>query len=320
MTVAGEGIVLVIGNFRDTRIDVRSRNGDVLRSVRLTGAGLLRFPSGVAVDGAGNFVVADSGNDRIVVFDATGVCVRAFSGSGSGAGVLEGPSGVAVDGAGSVYVADQRNHRVVVFDGAGRVLRTLGGGDGELTHPKGVAVDGAGSVYVADWGNDRVVVFDGAGRVLRTLGGGELSHPRGVAVDGAGSVYVVDNLKDRILVFSGAGDFAGALWPGDERFFGTSAWRWPKSVAVDGAGNVFVLNHHYADATDSVVVFEQPMRSYEEHMQKRALALCMSLHRRLGADAQDAHQLDDEVLRFIWDAVAWSPDDLGEVAPGRRIM
>ena len=282
MTVNGEGVVLVIVSFRDTRIDVRSRSGDVLRSVRLAGAGLLRSPSGVAVDAAGNFVVADSGNDRIVVFDAAGGFVRAFSGSGSGAGGLDGPSGVAVDGAGSIYVADQRNHRVVVFDGAGRVLRTLGGGDGEMEQ--------------------------------------RMAHPRGVAVDGAGSVYVVDNLKDSILVFSGAGDFAGTLWPGHERLFGAGARQWPRSVAVDAAGNVFVLNHHYAAATDSVVVFEHPMRSLEEHVRKRALALCMSLHRRLGADAGDAHQLDDEVLRLIWDAVARSPDDLGEVARGRRIV
>ena len=101
MTIDCEGIVLVIGNCREIRIDVLSQNGDVLLCFRLTGVGLLCSPGGVAVDGAGNFVVADSGNDRVVVFDVAGGFVGAFSGRGSGAGELRSPIGVAVDGAGS---------------------------------------------------------------------------------------------------------------------------------------------------------------------------------------------------------------------------
>jgi DNA-binding beta-propeller fold protein YncE len=317
MTIDGEEIVLLVGNWsQQTRVDVRSRNGDVLRSFELTGAGLVGKPSGVAVDGAGNFVVADTDNDRVVVFDAAGGFVRAFDGSGSGAGELRHPSGVAVDGAGSIYVADMFNHRVVVFDAAGRVLRTLGGeggGAGELRNPKGVAVDGAGSVYVADWSNDRIVVFDAAGRV-REFGGGELTRPTGVAVDGAGSVYVAQ--QGRIFVFkASSGDFVGTLWPGG--VLGTPVQVKPTSVAVDGAGNVFALSHDDLSFTDSLVVFDQPMRSLEEHVRKRALALFMSLHHRLGAAA---FELKEEVLELIWNAVPRSTDDLSDVAPGRRIM
>jgi sugar lactone lactonase YvrE len=322
MTIDGEEIVLLVGNWsQQTRVDVRSRNGDVLRSFELTGAGLVGKPSGVAVDGAGNFVVADIQKNRIVVFDAAGGFVRAFDGSGSDAGELRAPSGVAVDGAGSVYVADQRNHRVVVFDAAGRVLRTLGSqgaGAGELDHPTGVAVDAAGSVYVADRQNHRVVVFDAAGRVLRTLGGadggGELRHPTNVAVDGAGSVLVAQ--RGRIFVFkASSGDFVGTLWPGG--VLGTGVQVKPTGVAVDGAGNVFALSHDDLSFTDSLVVFDQPMRSLEEHVRKRALALFMSLHHRLGAAA---FELKEEVLELIWNAVPRSTDDLSDVAPGRRIM
>ena len=275
MTIDGEEIVLLVGNWsKQTRVDVRSRNGDVLRSFKLTGAGLVGKPSGVAVDGAGNFIVADIQKNRIVVFDAAGGFVRAFDGSGSDAGELRGPSGVAVDGAGSVYVADQRNHRVVVFDAAGRVLRTLGGADG----------------------------------------GGELRHPTNVAVDGAGSVLVAQ--RGRIFVFkASSGDFVGTLWPGG--VLGTGVQVKPTGVAVDGAGNVFALSHDDLSFTDSLVVFDQPMRSLEEHVRKRALALFMSLHHRLGAAA---FELKEEVLELIWNAVPRSTDDLSDVAPGRRIM
>jgi hypothetical protein len=89
----------------------------------------------------------------------------------------------------------------------------------------------------------------------------------------------------------------------------------PTSVAADGAGNVFVLSHSYARHADAVVVFD--MRSYEENVRHRALAVFMSLHRRLGANT---FELDDQVWRTIWDAVPRRTEDLSDGAPGRRIM
>jgi hypothetical protein len=135
-----------------------------------------------------------------------------------------------------------------------------------------------------------------------------------VAVDGAGSVLVAQ--RGRIFVFkASSGDFVGTLWPGG--VLGTGVQVKPTGVAVDGAGNVFALSHDDLSFTDSLVVFDQPMHSHEEHVRKRALALFMSLHHRLGAAA---FELKEEVLELIWNAVPRSTDDLSDVAPGRRIM
>jgi tripartite motif-containing protein 71 len=118
----------------------------------------------VAVDGAGNVVVADCGNHRIVIFTAAGEVVRAFGREGSGAGELKGPTGVPVDGAGNVVVADvvvadAGNSRIVIFTAAGEVVRAFGRRGSELQSPMGVAVDGAGNVMVADSSNSRIVLF-----------------------------------------------------------------------------------------------------------------------------------------------------------------
>ena len=72
----------------------------------------LSYPASVAVDGAGNVYVTDSGNNRIRKVDATGT-ITTIAGTGaygfsgdSGSAVqaaLSYPAGVAVDGAGNVY-------------------------------------------------------------------------------------------------------------------------------------------------------------------------------------------------------------------------
>ena len=78
----------------------------------------LRFPVGVALDGAGNLYIADTGNERIRKVDAAGVIstvagdgTRGFGGDGGPAATaqLNSPAGVALDGAGNLYIADLGN-------------------------------------------------------------------------------------------------------------------------------------------------------------------------------------------------------------------
>ena len=140
----------------------------------------LDFPSGVAVDGAGNLYIADSENHRIRKVDATGT-ITTVAGSGepgySGDGgpateaQLTWPSGVAVDGAGNLYIADSENHRIRKVDATGTITTVAGSGEpgysgdggpateAQLTWPSGVAVDGAGNLYIADRGNHRIRIL-----------------------------------------------------------------------------------------------------------------------------------------------------------------
>ena len=153
----------------------------------------LSRPNDVAVDGAGNLFIADSGNNRIRKVDATGtistVAGTGRTGGGDGGPAvqaqLHGPSGVAVDGAGNVFIADRYNYRIRKVDSAG-VITTVAGtgvrgssGDGgpatsaRLSGAEGVAVDGAGNVYIADEGNDRIRKVDSAGVITTVAGTGE---------------------------------------------------------------------------------------------------------------------------------------------------
>ncbi len=159
---------------------------------------------GVAVDPAGNLVIADAGHERVRV-------VAASSGSFYGRAMTAGHIyTVAGDGTGG-------------FSGDGGPATSA-----ELSTPDGVAADGAGNLVIGDTHNSRVRVvavktgtFYGqamtAGDIYTVAGtrsqgysgdGGpatsaELSTPDGVAADGAGNLIIADSGNNRIRTVAG---------------------------------------------------------------------------------------------------------------------
>ena len=148
----------------------------------LVAAGL-NAPGGVAVDGAGDVYIADTGNNAIKEWTAAGG-LTTLVGTG-----LSGPTGLAVDGAGNVYIADTGDNavkewRAGAIPGSAPVTSLAG-----LHAPAGVAVDGSGNVYIADTGDNVIAELPaGAGAATNLIATG-LTGPQGVAVDGAGNVY-----------------------------------------------------------------------------------------------------------------------------------
>ena len=197
----------------------------------------LNFPTGVAVDEAGNLYIADLANHRIRKVDSTGTITtlagtgeRGFGGDGGPASQaqLNFPTGVAVDEAGNLYIADWSNARIRKVDGTGTITTIAGtgelgfGGDGgpaiqaRLSLPYSVAVDGAGNLYIADQYNNRIRRVDSTGTITTIAGTGErgfsgdsgpatqaqLDDPTGVAVDGAGTLYIADASNHRIRLLT----------------------------------------------------------------------------------------------------------------------
>jgi len=86
------------------------------------------YPSGVAVDAAGNLYVADTDNSAIREITSSGgvITIAGQPGTGGSADGTDGaarfnlPTGLAVDNSGNIYVADTNNHaiRLVIFSTA----------------------------------------------------------------------------------------------------------------------------------------------------------------------------------------------------------
>ncbi len=133
----------------------------------------LYFPSGIAVDRAGNLFIADTNNFRVRKISPSGTIttvagngVRGSSGDGGNAvnAQLSSPTGLKLDSAGNLYIADGASVRLVSTLGiittvAGTGVLGFSGDGGPATSAQlgawGLAFDGIGNLYVADpWGGN----------------------------------------------------------------------------------------------------------------------------------------------------------------------
>jgi sugar lactone lactonase YvrE len=235
--VTPAGIISTVAGSGDTyMVDTGGFGGDGGPAT----SALLKKPTGVAVDAAGNIFVADFGNNRIRKVTAVGT-ISTIAGNGA-AGVtgdrgpaslalLDGPSDVAVDQLGNVFVADAHNNRVRQITLTGVICTVAGdesagfSGDGGsalgalMQGPRGIVFDRSGNLIIADTTNNRVRKITPSGIITTIAGDGtrlfqgdnrpaisaQLDAPWDVAVDSAGNLYIADAFHHRVRKVTTAG-------------------------------------------------------------------------------------------------------------------
>lgn len=167
-----------------------------------SGKGQFDNPRGIAIDSAGNILVADTDNGRIEKFSQNGTFVTSI-------GPFEAPSGIAIDRAGNIYVAEiGSKNRVQKLGPDGTFIARWTPG---LYGPRRIAIGPDDSIYVVDSGDNRIVKLSPDGQMLASWGSegtgdGQFRGVSSVAIDsGSNKVYVADPVNSRIQVFDSNG-------------------------------------------------------------------------------------------------------------------
>lgn len=207
-------------------------------------------PYGIAVDGKGRLIVADTGLKRLHIFDIKGKDYDFIEEAGETH--LESPIAVAIDANDTIYVTDSVLAKVFVFNSKGKFQTAFDAG----ARPTGIAINKSTNVlYVADTVAHNIRVCDLNGVLLKTIGhfgtkAGEFNRPVDLFVDKNGELYVTDTLNFRIEIFNPEGGFATSFGRHGD---GTGDFGRPKGVSVDSLGNIYVV-----DATfDTVQIFNR---------------------------------------------------------------
>jgi uncharacterized protein (TIGR03437 family) len=230
----------------------------------------LASPHDIAIDGANNLYIADTGNARVrIVSRGT---INTFAGTGvrgvEGANLGDGgqaanaqfiePTGVAVDPSGNVYISDVGNATVrkvtpngIITTFAGTGSLSFGGFTGEggpatqalLGQPYSLTTDSAGNVYIVDIGLSRLFRV-GSDGLIHTVNADFVAE--NCVVDAAGNIYTAaytNNTVQEIIpngttLWIGGNGISGYV--GDGQVATSGSMGNPYGVAVDNTGHVYV--------------------------------------------------------------------------------
>ncbi|MFN0084886.1 MAG: hypothetical protein ACKVX9_05820 [Blastocatellia bacterium] len=266
---AGNLLIADSANHRVRRVDVRGIITTVCGDGKAGRAGYndpvsptaLNYPQGLALDAAGNLLIADTYNHVVRRLDRQGG-LTVFAGSAPGFGGDGGPASnaqislpmaVAVAPDGSVYISDAGNSRIRCVAPDGRIRTIAGYGPAQDTYGGGYAGDGlpaekgklfsatdlkcdpAGNLYIVDSGNHRLrVIWQGIITTIAGTGGmgaagdgkpakdAELNSPQKVALAADGSLYLSDRGNSRLRRIDPAG-IIRALVEAEPRVFNPQA-------------------------------------------------------------------------------------------------
>ena len=221
---------------------------------------------GLAVDGSGNFYIAQSGNGPVLrIGGGTTTCLTGNN--------YYWASGIAPDGAGGAYFSVYSGNAVYHVTAAGAValvagtLNQRGCGSSStgslLGAPYGLAVDPSGNLFIADQWCGVIWKFVPSTAALSVVAGtsgksgysgdgfpatqGLLNQPTGVALDPDENIYIADSANDAIRLVRNSDHtittIAGNGMPGnydDPNHATSSTFYSPFSIAVGPGGNVYV--------------------------------------------------------------------------------
>jgi YYY domain-containing protein len=193
--VAIRGDAVYVADTWNGRVEAFSLAGE-----RRAEAGDLYGPRGVALSRDGRVWVSDTGNNRVVVYDADLKQLATFGKKGPGREELDQPVGITPGTRGRIYVADSANRRIQILETDGAFVGSWAVPGWTAACEPQMEADEDGTLYVADPTGDAVLVYEPSGRIERRLdhdaSGRPFAHPGGIAISQKARILYVVNSGD----------------------------------------------------------------------------------------------------------------------------
>ncbi len=269
----------------------------------------INAPTAVSIDQYGNVYVAESINNRVLIYTQSGAYERTLMG-------LNKPLCVSVDNTGRIFVGNKNSGNVAVYNSGLSFQFNLGAASGEFGQPNDIAIDHSnGNVYVADRTGAVVKVynpdnpntvgdpsdsfkfsFDGTAN-----GGGLFNTPTSIEIDElAGQIIVLDHPLyysgdyliegARIQMFDMDGNFISGF---NKAGSNVGDLHIPMHVAVDSDGRLYVT-----DSSQNGVFVYKKDGTYlgtiydEDYPIRNALGIALGVSNRLHIALPNYRQID----------------------------
>ena len=231
-----KGDVMYVAEYCNHRIQKLTTGGQFIQTFGQHGSGQGQFlyPISVIIDQRDMMIVADNGNNRVVILDQNGSWRLIINGNVAN---FTYPYGLALDPQGNIHVTAFESNTIKVFTPDGTHVRSYG----DVKAPSDIAIDKEGFSFVGEFGpwqsvvnyskpygvvtslnsidekgyslvrgnclsiydpqGNKLSIFDPQGNKIHTVG--NLNGPRGVALDPrSGSLYVTNFEANTVLKYS----------------------------------------------------------------------------------------------------------------------
>ncbi|MEM7646546.1 MAG: NHL repeat-containing protein, partial [Pseudomonadota bacterium] len=179
-----------------------------------SGDNQMNFPAAAHHLRESRWVVGDSGNQRLLLYDGDRLLKTVNGGNPGNISNLTSPTDLEVDPIKQeVYVLNSSWNRIHVYDfdlNLLRVIQTTDDGkrsdqDTDIWGASDMALDKSGRIYIADTNRNRILVINQNGQYLKEITFAEGSAtafraPRGVALRSDGSIAVADTGNHRVQI------------------------------------------------------------------------------------------------------------------------
>jgi len=217
-----------------------------------TGEGELTSPKDIHVMSDDRILVADSGNNRVLMLEATTSTMAVLSEASGKA--LKAPGCVYEAPDGRIFVCDTGNDRILVLDQEGNVQDEWPPADSGaevFLSPTDVTVHEDGTVFVADGpgkefdSGNRIIRLNAKGQVTKMQGktgeaDGNFDRPAGLGLAADGNLYIADQANNRVQILSTALEFQARF---GEEGGDPGMLKGPSDLALTDDGRVLVADN-----------------------------------------------------------------------------